>query len=383
MKSSFLAELSGSKIFPYRSPSILIMGSIHVESASELLEAQALVWNYSLNYVNCMSVKYAIQLGISDIIHKHGQPMTLSQIVSALGVNPNKAHGIHRLMRVLVLAGFFSQQKVGKIDHQEDKYFLTPSSRLLLKDAPFRAAPFVFLILDPLIVSPFHSLSAWFKNDDSTPFETTNGKNFWGCVADEPKFKNTFYHAMVSDSQLVARVLIEDHREVFKGLKSLVDVGGGTGTMAEIIANAFPEIQCTVFYLPHVVDNLQGTKNLNFLGGDMFKAIPSVDAVLLKWILHDWGDEESLKILERCREAIPSKEKGGKVIIIDLAIGMEDQSEESTETQLCFDMLMMSLFNTGKERSVEEWKKLFLEAGFTHYKITPILGLRSLIELYP
>ncbi|KAJ0110659.1 hypothetical protein Patl1_02358 [Pistacia atlantica] len=62
---------------------------------------------------------------------------------------------------------------------------------------------------------------------------------------------------------------------------------------------------------------------------------------------------------------------------------MEDQSEESTETQLCFDMLMMSLFNTGKERSVEEWKKLFLEAGFTHYTITPILGLRSLIELCP
>ncbi|KAJ0054082.1 hypothetical protein Pint_02353 [Pistacia integerrima] len=62
---------------------------------------------------------------------------------------------------------------------------------------------------------------------------------------------------------------------------------------------------------------------------------------------------------------------------------MEDQSEESMETQLCFDMLMMSVFNTGKERSVKEWKKLFLEAGFTRYKTNPILGLRSLIELYP
>ncbi|KAJ0007039.1 hypothetical protein Pint_29589 [Pistacia integerrima] len=143
---------------------------------------------------------------------------------------------------------------------------------------------------------------------------------------------------MVSDSQLVARALIEDHKEVFKGLKSLVDVGGGTGTM--------------------------GTKNLAFHGGDMFKAIPSADAVLLK------GDEESLKILKRCREVIPSKEKGGKLIIIELAMGMEDQSEGSMDTQLCFDMMMMCLFNTA-----EEWKKLFLEAGFTHYKMTPILGL--------
>ncbi|KAJ0008305.1 hypothetical protein Pint_29594 [Pistacia integerrima] len=359
------------------------MASIHVESASELLEAQAHVWNYSFNYINCMSVKCAIQLGIPEIIHKHGQPITLSQIVSALGVNPNKAHGIHRLMRVLVHTGFFSQPKVSKIDHQEDKYFLTPSSRLLLKDAPFTAAPFVFLLLDPLVINPFQSLSAWFKNDDSTLFETTNGKKIWDCVANEPKFKKTFYNGMVSDSQLVARALIEDHKEVFKGLKSLVDVGGGTGTMAETIAKAFPKIHCTVFDLPHVVDNLQGTKNLAFHGGDMFKAIPSVDAVLLKWILHDWGDEESLKILKRCREAIPSKEMGGKVIIIDLVMGMEDQSEGAIETQLCFDMTMMCLFNTGKERSVEEWKKLFLEAGFTHSKISPILGLRSLIELYP
>ncbi|KAJ0008190.1 hypothetical protein Pint_29591 [Pistacia integerrima] len=222
---------------------------------------------------------------------------------------------------------------------------------------------------------------------------------------------------MVSDSQLVARALIEDHKEVFKGLKSLVDVGGGTGTIAETIAKAFPEIHCIVFDLPHVVDNLQGTLNLAFHGGDMFKAIPSADAILLKhnifstshvdlhsgykflaatnsehinqlweniqWILHNWGDEESLKILKRCREAIPSKEMGGKVIIIELVMGMEDQSEGSIETQLCFDMVMMCTCNTGKERSVEEWKKLFLEAGFTHYKISSILGLRSLIELYP
>ncbi|KAJ0076233.1 hypothetical protein Patl1_33965 [Pistacia atlantica] len=169
---------------------------------------------------------------------------------------------------------------------------------------------------------------------------------------------------MVSDSQLVARALIEDHKEVFKGLKSLVDVGGGTGTMVETIAKAFPKIQCTGFDPLHVVDNLQGTKNLAFHGGDMFKALPSADAVLLK------GDEESLKILKRCREVIPNKEKGGKLIIIELAMGMEDQSEGSMETQLCFNMMMMCLFNTA-----EEWKKLFLEAGFTHYKMTPIIGL--------
>lgn len=72
---------------------------------------------------------------------------------------------------------------------------------------------------------------------------------------------------------------------MFKGLKSLVDVGGGIGTMAEAIAKAFPEIQCTVFDLPHIVEDLQGTENLAFVGGDMFQSIPPAEAVLLKVII--------------------------------------------------------------------------------------------------
>ena len=101
-----------------------------------------------------------------------------------------------------------------------------------------------------------------------------------------------------------------------------------------------------------------------------------------KWILHDWSDEECIKILKKCKESIPSKDEGGKVIIIDM--NMEDQKEddESVEAQLFLDMLMMVVL-TGKERNEKEWAKLFSAAGYSNYKITPILGLRSLIEVYP
>ena len=103
-----------------------------------------------------------------------------------------------------------------------------------------------------------------------------------------------------------------------------------------------------------------------------------------QWILHDWSDEECLKILEQCRGAIPCKEKGGKVMIIDMAILNKkgDEDESKVETQLFMDMLMMVLY-PGREREEKEWKKLFLDSGFSGYKITPILGLRSLIEVYP
>ena len=45
-------------------------------------------------------------------------------------------------------------------------------------------------------------------------------------------------------------------------------------------------------------------------------------------------------------------------------------------------MVMMVLVKR-KERTEKEWAKLFLDAGFNDYMITPILGLRALIEVYP
>ncbi|KDO44314.1 hypothetical protein CISIN_1g047240mg, partial [Citrus sinensis] len=69
--------------------------------------------------------------------------------------------------------------------------------------------------------------------------QTTFRKKFWDFVAAEPNLESIFYDAMIADSELITIVVIEDCKEVFKGLKSLVDVGGGTGTMARAIATGF------------------------------------------------------------------------------------------------------------------------------------------------
>ncbi|GLT86814.1 hypothetical protein SLE2022_049290 [Rubroshorea leprosula] len=67
--------------------------------------------------------------------------------------------------------------------------------------------------------------------------------------------------------------------------------------------------------------------------------------------------------------------------IIDM-VRMNRGDEELIGTQLLVDTPMMVVV-TGKGRNAEEWSKLFSEAGFSGYKILPILGLRSLIEVYP
>ena len=86
--------------------------------------------------------------------------------------------------------------------------------------------------------------------------------------------------------------------------------------------------------------------------------------------------------MKKCREAVSSDGKKGKVIIIDIVIGNQKIDKELTDIQLSFDMNMMEI-TLGKERNKMEWEKLLLAAGFSHYKFNPALGARSLIEAYP
>ncbi|RVW95915.1 Trans-resveratrol di-O-methyltransferase [Vitis vinifera] len=258
-------------------------------------------------------------------------------------------------MRLLVHSGFFAMAKVH--EHEEEEgYILTPSSRLLLKDNPTsNLSPLVLTMLHPVLVTPWHFFGDWLRGDDLTAFETAHGVSFWDHGSHNPEIFNLFNEGMASDSQMMSVVNFRELKPVFEGLSSLVDLGGGTGLLARIISEAFPQLKCTVFDLPHVVANLPESRNLEYVGGDMFQSVPSADAILLKCVLHDWSDEDCLKILKKCREAIRSEEEGGKVIIIDVVINEKKDEDDITETKLLMDMMMMTLVN-GRERNEKEWE---------------------------
>ncbi|KAK9092407.1 hypothetical protein Syun_027318 [Stephania yunnanensis] len=315
----------------------------------ELLKAQAHIYKHTYYFINSMSLKCAVELGIPDIIHNHKKPMTHSELVTALQIPQSRCAHLYRLMRILVHNGFFTTQKIH--DHEEQL------------------------------------LSGWLKGGNGgarAPFDATHGKGLWEYGLEHLDVTNVLNEAMAADSRVVSSVFVTKYKAMFEGVVSLVDVGGGTGTMGRAIAEAFPHIKCFVLDVPHVVGSCQGSENLEFVAGDMFHTkIPSADAILLKWILHNWNNEDCLKILKRCREAIVSTEKVGKVIIIDIVVDYEKgETHESTELQLMFDMLLMVSMN-GIERTETEWEKLFIESGFSSYKITPFLDFRSVIEVFP
>ncbi|XP_047163539.1 isoflavone 4'-O-methyltransferase-like isoform X1 [Vigna umbellata] len=347
----------------------------------ELFQAQTHLYKYTYSFVASMCLKSAVNLGIPDAIFKNGKPITLSELVLALQIQPTKSGHVYRLMRLLVHAGFFATTKVVKDDKEEVGYDLTPSSRLLLKDNVPTLSPFVRAMFHPAIVHSSESLPEWFHRNETTPCDTAFGMSFWEYLSQNQEFNGLFNEAMVSDSGMV-NLVMKNCKSVFEGLNSLVDVGGGKGGVGRIVCESLPNLQWTVLDLPHVVENLPDSTNLKFVGGDMFQSIPPADAVLLKLVLHAYSDEECIKVLKKCKEAVSKKGKTGKVIIIDIVVGQKNENHELTEAKLFFDMITMVVV-TGREREEKEWEKLFLEAGFSHYKITNIFGMRSLIEVYP
>ncbi|CAN0841643.1 Probable O-methyltransferase 3 [Linum grandiflorum] len=363
----------------------------------ELLDAQPRVCDHILGYINSMTLQCALELEIADVIHSRGQPISLDELAAALKIPPAKAPFLSRLMRMLVHMGYFTQQKPESAEGKEGEgchyYWVAPLSRMLLKENPFNVRSLTFSAVHRLVVDPWQKMSAWLRTtvkdrDAPNAFAFAHGgKKVYDVCYEDPLFGQLFSEGMAGDSWLFSRALVAKCREAFEGLSSLVDVGGGTGNTSKVIVEAFPDIRCTVFDLPHVVSGARQTHpNLDYRSGNMFTDdIPHADAVLFKWVLCDWADEPVLKMLKQCKKALTKNgtAKKGKMMIADHVLGHESCSDSSsTGTSLLLDMLFMSSLE-GSVRTEKQWAKLFSDAGFTSYTITPVGSLRVLIQVYP
>uniref|UniRef100_M8C7C8 acetylserotonin O-methyltransferase n=1 Tax=Aegilops tauschii TaxID=37682 RepID=M8C7C8_AEGTA len=332
-------------------------------STDEFLEAQAELYHHCIAFVKSLTLKAATDLGVADAIHRRGGAATLSDLASETGIHPTKLSNLRRIMRVLTASGIFSVQHSDVVSDDDAVYKLTRVSRLLVKSSSYQLSPVVPVLVDPFAWSALLRMPEWLATDPRASL-----------------------FDLAHDSRVAMHVPLARCGGVFEAVRSsLVDVGGSHGTTAAAVAKAFPHIKCTVLDLPDVVAGAPANDAaVTFVAGDMFEYIPPADAILLKWILHDWKDEDCIKILRRCKEAIPSRDAGGKVIIIETVVGSGSPGAQqifSKEAQVLMDVFMMYI--DGIEREEHEWSKIFFEAGFSDYKITPTNGVLSVIEVYP
>jgi hypothetical protein len=110
--------------------------------------------------------------------------------------------------------------------------------------------------------------------------------------------------------------------------------------------------------------------------GDFFKDVPvQADAYVMRWLLHDWSDEESVAILSNVKKvASPS----AHLMLVESVI------PETPE----FDMgkwmdLNMMVMATGKERTAAEFRDLLDQAGFALEQIVPTPSPLSIVVARP
>ncbi|KAL6839089.1 hypothetical protein ACP4OV_031143 [Aristida adscensionis] len=267
-------------------------------TADELLEAEAVLWCHAYGYLKSMALQCAINLGIPNAIHRRGGAASLSELRDALpAVAAGRWPCLSRLVRFLASTGVFAAAAADDPtagDGDGARYRLTAVSRLLVDDgAGHRGLTAAMLLYS----SPFHvkaaqCLAGWLQAGwdggagagaaaAETPFAMAHGEGFYGVAGRDAAFGASFNEAMASDSRFVAEIVVRECGKVFDGVTSLVDAGGGDGTMARAIAMAFPHLSCSVLELPYMVDAAPADGTVEFVAGDMMQFIPPADVVLL------------------------------------------------------------------------------------------------------
>ncbi|KAK8461479.1 hypothetical protein SEVIR_1G045200v4 [Setaria viridis] len=252
-------------------------------TSAELLQAQAQLWCHTFGYLKSMALQSAIKLGIPTAIHRCGGAASLSELHVALPVPASKRPCLSRLMKLLIAMGVFGEGEPGV-------YSLTPVSRLLVEDVDDSQtclSQFTAMATSPFHFAASQRLPEWLKNEDDaaaeTPFMMAHGAGFFGCTSRDLEFSELFNEAMG------AEIVVRECAEVFAGVTSLVDVGGGDGTTVKAIAKAFPHVRCSVLELPQVVDGVPVDGTVEFVAGDMMEFIPPADVVLLKVRVWPWN----------------------------------------------------------------------------------------------
>ncbi|XP_008236086.1 PREDICTED: (RS)-norcoclaurine 6-O-methyltransferase-like isoform X2 [Prunus mume] len=259
------------------------------EEEKEEEHAKVEIWKYVFGFVEIAVVKCAIELGIADAIESHGSPMTLLELSSALRCDPSP---LYRIMRVLVHLKIFKENPATQIGPKV--YAQTPLSKRLLKSGENSMAALILLESSPLMLAPWHGLSARIQGISNSEFESVHGEDVWSHAAANPDHSKLFNEAMACDARVAVPAVIESCLEVFKGIETIVDVGGGDGTTLRLLVEACPWIQGINFDLPHVVSVAQECDRIENVGGDMFDCVPKADAVIKKSVLHGRGDDECI-----------------------------------------------------------------------------------------
>ena len=338
------------------------------------------------------------ELGIADLMANHQAPITASEL-SRLNGNHWNAEFLYRLLRVtadadLVKISSTADQQEGE-GHPEDaiRFQLTDDGVLLTSDHPSKAYDLIRSDFGPISEKTASYLPALIKCgfENGNGFEQAHGSSLFDYMQkDENKdCAAIFNNSMISYSNYMSSSFGDTID--FTGFRTLVDIAGGLGTLLATVLDKHRNLNGVLFDMEHVIEQAKQQSPTEFerkqiepnryafVAGDMFNAetIPPADAYMLKFILHDWNDEESMKILKSIRCANASQtEQTITVFIVEMVISSNDKDSWQSHV---FDMEMLCITGS-KERTLAQYVSLLDKSGYRFKRLHSTTNLMSVIE---
>jgi O-methyltransferase domain/Dimerisation domain len=308
-------------------------------------------------YQSTQLIYVAARLRLAD--HLSDGPRHSADLAPQVGAHPAS---LRRLMRALAALGVLAESEDGR-------FALTPLGRHLQSETPdsLHAAA---LCHGGFISSAWDGLLEGVQRGE-TAFENVFEARFFDYFLQHSERGAEFDRFMTSVGAAITEGVVAAYD--FSCCRTIVDVGGGQGTLLAAILKANPHLSGVLFDQPTVIARAcEGivtaglTDRCELVAGDFFTGVPEGgDAYLLKWIVHDWPDAAAVRILTHCRRAMGEQ---SKLLIVE---EVEPERITPGATSALRDILMMVLTG-GRERTEAQYRALLTTAGLELTRVIPL-----------
>ncbi|WP_200307563.1 methyltransferase [Streptomyces adelaidensis] len=292
-------------------------------------------------------------------------PRDLASLASETGAHEE---ALGRLIRTLAPFGLFQDAGAGRVA-------VTPLGAFLSATHPMSLRPAALFWMETHYL-PFGGLLDTVRTGMPAA-ETYYGKPFFDWVVEEPERVALTNSAMAGVVASVRAGMFDDY--VLPGGGTVADLGGADGTVIAELLSRNPDQAGIVFDLPEVVSAAHGvlaarglTDRVEVLGGSFFEEVPAADVYVLAYVLHDWNDEESGRILAAIRKAA---RPGARLLVIEAIVPEGDEPHLAKVV----DLTMLGMLS-GRERTEAEYERLLGGAGFTLDRVVATPSPLSILE---
>ena len=305
----------------------------------------------------------AAKLGLADQLTKGAQ--RAETLAAAVGA---ESRALYRLLRALEFLGIVHEPSPGL-------FALTDLGERLRPGAPGA-------VHDELLMTGEAFFSWWGRLEHSirtgeSSVPGVEGVSSFEYLHRHPEQTRRFNRMMSEMIGAMATGVLSTYD--FGPFATVVDVGGGRGTLLSAILESHPRLRGVLFDLPATANEARATiaarglaGRCECVGGDFFAAVPAGDCIILSAVISDWDDEKSVAIFKNCRRALAPE---GRLLLLERLLVPEEPAPQSV-----FMDLQMLVIGGGTGRSAAEYRQLLGAAGFELVRVLPTGTPRSIFE---